>query len=196
MTRSHFIFLLIILSIGLFVACERNPTPLPRAYFRIDLPEKSYQDFDTIFPYRFSYPDYAEVLPDSRPNAEPWWADVYYPDFKAVIHLSYKSVDDEEALYEYIEDSRGFINRHIPKASAFNEKTYTNEEHEVYGILFEIKGKEAASPVQFHVTDSTRHFLRGSLYFGVTPNNDSLAPVIDFIREDIMHMVETLEWTR
>ena len=190
------IFLAVILSLLLNVSCESSHTPLPRAYFRIDLPEKDYRDFDTIFPYRFSYPVYAKVIPDGRPNAEPWWADIYFPDFQAVVHLSYKPVHNEEALNDYIEDGRNFINRHIPKATGFNERIYTNEEQQVFGILYEIRGKEAASPIQFHLTDSVSHFLRGSLYFGVSPNNDSLAPVIDFIREDIMQLVETLEWTR
>jgi gliding motility-associated lipoprotein GldD len=191
-SRFYILFFLLIL----FVACESNYTPLPRAYFRIDLPEKEYRNFDSLFPYRFQYPVYAEIIPDTRNNAEPWWTDVYFPKFKAVLHLSYKSISSEMMLNEYIEDSRSFVNRHIPKATEFNEKIYTNEAQRVYGILYEIKGKEAATPVQFYLTDSTSHFLRGSLYFNVSPNNDSLAPVIKFIKEDIMLLVESLEWTR
>jgi gliding motility-associated lipoprotein GldD len=178
----------------LLAACESNYTPLPRAYFRIDLPEREYSVFDTIFPYRFVYPVYAEIIPDTRNSAEPWWADVYFPNFKAVLHLSYKPITNENILNEYIEDSRSFVNRHIPKATEFNERIYTNEQERVYGILYEIKGKEAATPLQFYLTDSTDHFLRGSLYFNVAPNNDSLAPVINFIKEDILLLVESLEW--
>ncbi len=196
MNRTHSILLVTILALFLVAGCRSDHTPLPRGYFRIDLPEKDYQNFDTVFPYKFSYPVYASVIPDHRPTAEPWWADIYFPDFKAIVHLSYKPVQNEDALNDFIEDSRSFINRHIPKATGFHERMFTNEEQQVYGVLFEIKGKEAATPIQFHLTDSVNHFLRGSLYFGVTPNNDSLAPVIDFITEDIMHMVETFEWTR
>jgi gliding motility-associated lipoprotein GldD len=189
----HLLFFLFII---LLIGCESNYTPLPRAYFRIDLPDKEYTDFDTIFPYRFQYPVYAEIIPDTRNNAEPWWADVYFPKYKAVLHLSYKPIQDQNFLNEYIEDSRSFVNRHIPKATEFNEKIYTNEAERVYGMLYEIKGREAATPIQFYLTDSTDHFLRGSLYFNVSPNNDSLAPVIDFLKEDILILVESLEWTR
>ncbi len=181
----------------LLAACENHYTPLPRAYFRIDLPEKEYKTFDTVYPYRFEYPVYAKVIPDDRTNAEPWWADVYFPAYKAMVHLSYKPINNNpNLLNEYIEDGRNFVNRHIPKATAFNEKVYTNEEKHVYGILYEIKGRDAATPLQFYLTDSTNHYLRGSLYFNVSPNNDSLAPVIDFIKEDIMVLVESLEWKK
>jgi gliding motility-associated lipoprotein GldD len=188
---------LILIAALLMIAwsCDSNPTPLPRAYFRIDVPEKEYRTFDSVYPYLFEYPVYARIIPDRRANAEPYWADVYFPQYKAVLHLSYKPVGNNiQTLNSYIEDGRNFINRHIPKATEFNEKLYRNEQQRVYGILYEIKGKEAATPLQFYLTDSTHHFLRGSLYFNVSPNNDSLAPIIDFIKEDIMMMVETLEW--
>jgi gliding motility-associated lipoprotein GldD len=188
--------ILAVIPILLFVGCESGSTPLPRSYFRIALPEKEYRVFDTIFPYRFEYPVYAEVIPDNRKDAEPWWADVYFPEFRAVLHLSYKPVTSKSQLNQYAEDGRNFVNRHIPKASGFYERMYSNPENRVHGVLFEIRGKEAATPLQFYLTDSTKHFLRGSLYFNVTPNNDSLAPVIDFLKEDILLLVESLEWTR
>jgi len=185
-----------VLLIFLSISCEPNYTPLPPAYFRIDLPEKEYQIFDSIYPYRFVYPTYGKIVPDTHSNAEPWWANISFPEFNATLHLSYKSINDENSLNTYIEDGRNFVNRHIPKASGFQEKLFNNEENDVYGILYEIHGKEAASPLQFFVTDSTKHFLRGSLYFNTTPNNDSLAPVIDFLKHDIQIMIESMEWTR
>lgn len=175
-------------------ACDNNYTPLPRAYFRIDLPEREFRDFDTTFPYRFTYPSYARVIPDARPNAEPYWADLWFPDFKGALHLSYKAITHPDELNAFIEDNRTFVNRHIPKATGFQERVYTHEENRVFGILFQIHGKEAATPLQFYLTDSVNHFLRGSLYFNITPNNDSLAPVIDYLKEDIMVLIESLEW--
>ncbi len=182
------IFLLLISS------CDRSSTPLPRGYFRIALPEKEYTLFDSVFPYTFHYPTYAHITPDSRASAEPYWADLVFPDFRASLHLSYKPVTGEDELFAYIEDGRNFLNRHIPKASGFQERIFSNEENDVYGILYEIRGREAASPLQFYLTDSTNHFLRGALYFNVTPNNDSLAPVIRFISDDIRVLMETLQW--
>jgi gliding motility-associated lipoprotein GldD len=69
------------------------------------------------------------------------------------------------------------------------------KERNVIAVLFEIKGN-AATPYQFFATDSTTHFLRGSLYFNVYPNKDSLAPVVDFVKKDIFRLIETLEWKK
>ncbi|MBP1674669.1 MAG: gldD, partial [Bacteroidetes bacterium] len=82
---------------------------------------------------------------------------------------------------------------HINKADAINELVINDKESNVFGILYDLKGNTATS-VQFYVTDSTNHYLRGSLYFESEPNADSLAPVIDFFREDIIHIIETLKW--
>lgn len=182
----------------LFLAysCGPTPTPLPRGYFRIDLPEKSYVVFDSVFPYTFEYPIYARVAADTRSTAEPFWADVLFPDFRGAVHLSYKKVNRPEDLQAYFEDARNFANKHIPKAMAFAERTYANDQHQVYGLLYEIQGSEVASSLQFYLTDSLRHFLRGALYFNTTPNNDSLAPVLDFIKADVEHLIETLEWKK
>ena len=125
-------------------------------------------------------------------DSEKYWIDIDFPRFKGKIYLSYKEVNDN--LFSYLEDSRNLAIKHIPKANAINELLFINEASRVYGLVYEIKGSGAASPYQFYVTDSTQHFVRGSLYFYVTPNNDSLAPVIDFIHEDIEHLINTFEW--
>ncbi|HSV88826.1 MAG TPA: hypothetical protein VLH61_09310, partial [Bacteroidales bacterium] len=97
-------------------------------------------------------------------------------------------------LKTLMEDSREFASRHIPKATAINEEMIFDEQRRVFGVLYQIQGRDVASPLQFFVTDSLNHFLRGSLYFNVTPNNDSLAPVIRFLEYDIRHILETLHW--
>lgn len=173
-------------------SCGPTPVPKPRAFFRIDLPVKEYQLFDEDYPYSFEYPSYATVSRDLSPAAEPWWLNIDVPRFKASIHLSYKKVDNN--LGEYLDDTHKMLSKHIPKASGIREDLIANDESKVYGIIYHIRGLGVASTCQFFVTDSTRHFLRGALYFNVIPNNDSLAPVIDFMKEDIQHMVSTLTW--
>jgi gliding motility-associated lipoprotein GldD len=69
----------------------------------------------------------------------------------------------------------------------------SNPEQHVYGMVYEIGGN-AASSIQFHVTDSSQNFLRGALYFYAMPNADSLAPVISFVRSDIDHLLKTFKW--
>lgn len=171
--------------------CGENYTPKPRGYFRIDFPAKTYQRFDSICPFAFEFPLYGKVEKDVDKNAEPYWMNIVFKDFKSKIHLSYKPVNNN--LNKFIEDAHTMAYKHTIKADAIDEKLIIDEKRKVYGLLYEIRGN-AASSVQFYVTDSTRHFLRGSLYFDVVPNKDSLAPAIEFFRKDIMHLIETLQW--
>jgi len=176
----------------LLSACNSDYSPKPRGYFRIDLPEKKYVLFDTNYPYQFEYPAYAEIREHPRTNSEPYWINIEYPAFNGTIHISYKTIEGN--LIEYLEDSRTFVMKHIPKASGINDSLIENTERGVYGLLYDIQGVGAASPCQFILTDSSRHFIRGALYFDVQPNNDSLAPVISFMKEDIRHLINTFRW--
>jgi len=176
----------------LISSCREDYTPKPRGYFRIDFPEKEYVKFDTTFPYTFEYPIYARVIPDDRPTSEPYWINVDFPQFSGRIHISYKPV--HENLPQYLEDARTFVVKHIPKADAIEDSLIYRPEDKVYGLVYYIDGMQAASSCQFFVTDSSSKFLRGALYFNVAPNNDSLSPVISFIRDDIRHMLKTFRW--
>ena len=179
--------LILILSLG----CNDSYTPKPRGYFRITLPEKDYSRIETTLPYTFEKPDYAKLSPRKNTGNEPYWSNLMLQEFDAQVHLSYKKI--EQNLYELLEDNREFAYKHSVKADAIQERLFQAPENNVYGILYEIEGN-TASPVQFFATDSTKHFLRGSLYFNVVPNKDSIAPVIDFVKKDIVHLMETLRW--
>lgn len=182
------IILLILFITG---GCSNNYTPKPKGYYRIDLPGKKYQSLDTHCPFQFEYPVYGKALKDSNERAEPCWMNVVFSEYKSKIHLSYKPV--KHNVSGYIEDAHTLAYKHTIKADAIEEQTVVDKERKVYGLIFDIKGN-AASPVQFYVTDSLRHFLRGSFYIETTPNKDSLAPVIEFFRKDILHLIETLKW--
>ena len=191
MHKIHYI-LALFLTLVLLQACNESYTPKPRGYFRIDLPEHNYITFDSTFPYSFAYPVYTKLSPDLFSPHEPYWLNVDFPEFKGRLHLSYKKIDGN--LLEYLEDSRQFVMKHIPKASAIDDSLIYDQERKVYGLIYQIEGMGAASPCQFFITDSVEHFVRGALYFEVVPNNDSLAPVISFIRKDIDHLLNTFEW--
>jgi gliding motility-associated lipoprotein GldD len=184
--------LYIIIPALLIASCNETYTPKPRGYFRIDLPEHEYIPFDTTFPYAFEYPVYATVSPDPFSLEEPYWLNIEFPEYKGIIHLSYKKVDGN--LREYLDDSYQFVMKHIPKASAIDDSIILDRERNLYGLVYQIDGMGAASPSQFFVTDSVEHFVRGALYFELVPNNDSLAPVIDFLRKDIEHLLSTFTW--
>ncbi len=177
--------------IFLSTACREHPTPKPRGYFRIELPQKEYLRLDSAMPYAIDYPKYARIQADPSPKAEPYWINVVFPGFKARIHITYKEINDN--LYEILEDNIKLAYSHVVKADAIDDRIFTDDDNNVFGIVFQIKG-DAASPVQFFATDSVKHFLRGALYFQARPNKDSLAPVINFITDDIFHMMESVRW--
>jgi len=196
--KRNNILMLLIYS-GMLIGCREVPVPKPRGYFRIDLPERKYTSFrgsskelQDLLPLSFEYPVYGEISSGSDYKYEPGWFNIDFPFYKATIHLTYKDVRND--LEELIEQSyRMNVKNHISKADAINEEIFENPDKGVYGILYDLKGNTATA-LQFFVTDSVKHFLRGSLYFSAEPNADSLAPLIDFFRKDILHLIETLEW--
>jgi gliding motility-associated lipoprotein GldD len=173
-------------------ACEGSYSPKPRGYFRIDLPKKTYESFDTSFPFTFDYPSYAKITPDYQSPNEKYWINIEFPNFKGSLHISYKTINGN--LINYLEDSRSLVMKHIPKASSIQDSMIYLPGQSVYGMIYHIQGAGVASPTQFFLTDSTSHFLRGALYFNIRPNNDSLAPVISFVNQDITRLINSFRW--
>ncbi len=183
-----------ILSLTFLTSCDDEETvysPKPLGYVRIDFPKKSYRMYDSICPYSFEIPTYSRMESDRHKGAEPCWLNLQFPQFKATVHLSYKEVSKN--LRQYIDDSHSFAKRHEIKATGLDETPIMRDKDKVYGLLFDISGNTASS-VQFYLTDSTKHFMRGALYFNSVPNADSLKIVVNFIREDILHLITTTKW--
>ena len=183
------ILAILALSLALF-SCKNSKVPKPRGHFRIDLPEKEYTRYDSTCPFTFEYPVYAIISSDPDSD-EPCWFNIEFPAYRGRIYISYKHVDNNIGLL--IEDAHKMAYEHTVKADAIEESEWNNPDRHVYGTVYRIRGN-AASSIQFYVTDSTTNYLRGSLYFDAVPDKDSLAPVINFFSEDVIHMVETLEW--
>ncbi len=195
MKTTKFITPLLALALAIFsFSCDRqsNYLPKPRGFFRIDLPEKGYVKVDTLDKFSFECPQYALVTPDPYSPDEKNWVNIEMPQFKGSIHLTHKTVNGN--LADYLEDVHTMVTKHLQKANGVRDSLICNEEHDVYGLLIEMDGKGVATPMQFYLTDSTRNFVRGALYFNFKPDNDSMQPVINFIREDIDHLIETFEW--
>ena len=181
------------LLIVLFSSCDNKQyQPKPRGYFRIDFPEKQYVKLDSMNYYSFEYPTYSIITPDYLSLQEKEWVNVEYPAYKGTIHISYKTVNDN--LNVYLEDSYSMMTKHISRAMGIRDSVIVNPDRNAYGLVYFLEGEGVASPMQFYLTDSVNHFMRGSLYFNVKTNNDSLAPVIDFILDDVRHLIETIEW--
>jgi gliding motility-associated lipoprotein GldD len=181
-----------ILVLLLTVSCKEPLAPKPRAYFRIDFPEKKYVLFKSECKFSFEYPCYGHVNNTNLTTAEPCWYNINFNDFKATIYLTYKPLINDN-LSIHIEDVRRIVYKHIIKADDIIETSINIPERKVYGMIYDIQGN-AASAVNFYITDSITGFLSGSLYFNLTPNKDSLAPAIQFFREDIVHLIQTFSW--
>jgi len=196
--RTRILTLLILLCAS--YGCRHIPVPKPRGHFRIDLPEHQYIQFNNRtgktqnIPLSFEYPAYGNLTFQGENGSDPGWFNIEFPSYKAKIYLTYKDVNNDlDSLLDQSYDLN--VKYHIAKADAIKEQVFSNRKNKVYGILYDLKGN-TASAVEFYVTDSLSHYLRGSLYFATEPNADSLAPVINFFREDIMHLVETLKWKK
>ncbi len=190
--------LFIIAGVILFFGCNEKYTPKPRGFFRIGFPEKNYDSIANNFPYSFKIPEYAVVTPDDRNPDKPSWINLEFPSNKAEVHVSYYNLQENNTnsrvlLAELMEETRELAYKHSVKANSIEEQVYLHPEDDVYGTLYRIRGN-AASPMQFFLTDSTRHFLRGALYIRATPDIDSLKPVIEFLEKDIIHLIETTRW--
>ena len=190
---SNFEFLILNGVLLLCVACNHVTTPKPYGYYRVAVPATAYVPFEQqypSYPYTFALSQNAVVQPRTD-KGEPYWINIWYPAFDATVHCSYKPV--QHNLRELTEDALEFVYRNASFANAIPEKGYEHPEADVYGVLFDLEGNTASS-CQFFITDSTHHFFRASVYCNCLPNADSLAPVYDYLRQDVVKMVETFEW--
>lgn len=180
----------------LFAASCSQPyqSPKPKGWMRIALPDKEYLLYDSLRNFRFETPVYARVVEDFDWPEQTDWVNLEFASMNATLHISYKPVSNN--LREYIDDAHTMAMKHLPKANLIRDSLIIKPETNVYGLIYEIGGRGVASPLQFYLTDSLRHFVRASLYFNFRPNNDSIEPVIRFLRADVMHMIETFGWKK
>jgi len=172
---------------------EQHYIPKPKGYNRIDLPAHQYRYLGDSLPYEFQYSRLAEILPDTFAHSEPNWIFVNYPRFQANIQITYKKIaNNHKKLQEYIDDAYKLAGKHQIRASGIQEQVVTTSNgHTV--TVFKLEG-EVPSPYQFYTTDSVANFLRGAVYFSTATKNDSLAPVINYLEKDLIHLLNTLSW--
>jgi gliding motility-associated lipoprotein GldD len=187
------VFSLLVFSCG----SDSATVPKPRAFPRIIFPEKGYSTFKEVYcDFSFEAPVSAQIVQDTsffdQVPEHPCWFDIYYPTFEGRIHCSYRPIDNENSFEVLMQDAFNMAGWHNKKANYIEEMLIQNDQG-VGGFAFEMKGP-AASPFQFFLSDSTNHFFRGALYFNTQARPDSLAPVYEFVREDLMKIIETFEW--
>jgi gliding motility-associated lipoprotein GldD len=177
------------------ISCSKDYQPKPKGYNRILLPDTNYISLPDSLPYSFEYNSNADLMKDTSWIREKHWVEIYYPTLKANIHITYKKLmNNEQLLKEFLNDAYVLTAKHQIKANAINETIATTKEGKV-AVIAEIEG-EVPSQFQFTMTDSTNNFLRGALYFNTQVQNDSLRPAIDFMKKEMMHIVNTLKWKK
>ncbi|MCX7636951.1 MAG: gliding motility lipoprotein GldD [Cyclobacteriaceae bacterium] len=184
---------IILLTLFFATACKRNYLPKPVGYNRLILPEPQYQSLPDSFPYYFEYSRNARLLPDTTGFSERYWLEIYYPVLRSTIHITYKELkNSEQLLREFLNDAYTLTAKHQIKAHAIDE-TIVKTPSGKTAVIAEIEG-EVPSQMQFTLTDSTRNFVRGALYFNTKVHNDSLKPAIEYMKKEIIHLINTFEW--
>jgi gliding motility-associated lipoprotein GldD len=193
---KHFLnFLFPVLIVVILVGCDREYLPKPLGYNRLVLPEPAYHSLPDTLPYTFEYSKHAKLLSDTSWISERFWIEIYYPELKANVHVTYKRIlNNDELLKEFLNDAYVLTAKHQIKAYAIDEVVTTNPQGNT-AVVVELDG-EVPSQMQFTITDSTRNFLRGALYFNTKVHNDSLKPAIDYMKKDILHLINTFDWKK
>jgi gliding motility-associated lipoprotein GldD len=178
-----------------FSSCDRDYLPKPLGYNRLVLPEATYQSLPDTLPYTFEYSKHAKLLRDTTRLSERFWIEIYYPVLKSNIHITYKRLNNNDKLLkEFLNDAYTLVAKHQIKAYAIDE-IIVKTNYGKTAVVAELDG-EVPSQMQFTITDSTQNFLRGALYFNTKVQNDSLKPAIEYMKKDIMHLINTFDWKK
>lgn len=175
-----------------FLGCGDDPLPKPKGYLRLEYPEAKYEKVSIPLPFSFEKNNLAEPIKSVKSTTGAKGIDIKYQSLKATIYLTYKDVENGN-LDSLLRDAQNLTQKHTMKADEIAYKDFENKEAKVYGMLYEIGG-DAASQSQFYVTDSLKHFLSGSLYFYAKPNYDSIYPASEYLKKDIIHLMESVRW--
>lgn len=178
---------LLLLILVFFSSCEDEVVVKPNAMLRLEYPAPKYVEVTSNCPYTFKKNDRTILV-----NKRNCGVNIVYPDMKATVYLSYQPVHTNN-LDSLLYDAQKLTFDHTIKAKEIPEKVFVNPEHKVYGMFYMINGN-AATQTQFYATDSLKHFVTGSVYFEAKPNFDSLYPAIEYLRNDVRALMESLEW--
>lgn len=190
--KKLFIILLTFITVS---SCGDDPIPKPKGYLRLEYPKAEYKTHNQELPFTFD----KNILSDTirfkplKDDVNSFGLNIEYKKLKGTIYLTYKAIDGKARLIKYLKNAQKFTQEHTKKADAIEEVVWENPVNKVYGMFYEVGGN-AASQSQFYVTDSTNHFLTGSLYFYAKPNYDSILPAANYLQKDIKRIMESVVW--
>ena len=171
------------------ISCTEDTKPKPKGELRLEYPQPKYQAFNNNCAYTFEYSDFAKIT-DAKQTC---WYNLRYPKMKANVFITYFPVKND--FDAHVKEVEKMVYEHTVKASAIETKSFSYPEKRVFGNFYELKG-ETASNIQIFITDSTKHFVTANLYFNSRPKPDSLAPAVNYIKKDLLHMIDTFQWKK
>ena len=186
MLKKIIIFPVIVAFSLLSSSCKDDVLPKPSGYLRLDYPEAKYVSFENECPFAFEMNSDAIIKKETDCGFT-----ISYPKMKATIYLTYKPVNND--INSLLRDAQKLTYEHVIKADDILEQPYLNSDRKVFGMFYKVEGN-AATNSQFYVTDSTNHFVTGSVYFYAKPNYDSIMPAASYIKNDMQRLMETLKW--
>ena len=186
----NYIFVIFIVLFG----CENYFLPKQSAYLRLDYPKPEYKLIDDKdFPFFFEANTILSEISDIDINPASIDFIINYNQLNAQINFQYKNVNSNEKLNAYILDLKSTIETHSMMANSVKIKDYSLKEKNIFGRIFDLSGN-VASPYQFYLTDSINNIISGLVYFNIKPNYDSILPAINYIENDIIHLIESFDW--
>jgi gliding motility-associated lipoprotein GldD len=186
MSKKYYSFFLFTIIFMTIIGCKDEVLPKPKSYLSLNYPEPKYAQFDQTCGYSFNYNTIGKVVQEENCNVK-----IEYPKLKATVYLNYKPVNKNIDLL--LRDAQKLTYEHVIKADGILEQPYVNEFKKSFGMFYEVGGN-AASQSQFYLTDSTKHFLVGSVYFYAKPNYDSVLPAAEYVKNDLRILMESLKW--
>lgn len=182
-------WVILIIFAALAISCGDDPQPKPMGFLAMEYPQPKYELLEKKCPYIFEKNKWATAAnPKGGNNC---WLNLEYEHLKGTIFITYQPVTNN--LDSLLRDAQKLPLQHTIKADAIQGDIYTNEYNKTYGMFYEVSGN-AASQAQFYLTDSTEHFLTGSVYFRAQPNFDSILPAAAYLKQDMRHLMETVQW--
>ena len=187
--------LLFILPIVLASCTDPAPVPKPPTYLKLDFPEHSYHEIEGDCPYTLKLSNIFNHKQGEYLGSNYCTQEIDLGPVNGSLFLYYLSFPNKDSLSEIINFANDKVDEHKIKADKIDFEQIIHPENKVYGTFFELKGNVATN-FQFYLTDSSNNFVRGEVLLNCRPNYDSLRPVLNYLKVDLLELVHHFKWQK
>lgn len=185
--------LFVVVLSGCSVGDKSGETAVPRrhAYPRIDVPDSAFTFIETGYNgMQLSLNDATEYALHSSDDGTSNFIDVDYPGLNAAIYFTITPVE-RATLPDVIDNRLERVSLNLGGADAelLEFDSPAGFENKVF-----VSRADISTPVQFIATDGETTVISGTSFLkdASAANADSLAPVVNMLRRDILHSLKTL----